>query len=77
MFNRDPEHSCPASKEVRLKVQLAPTEYSWAERSGSYTVRGFLGPSPAQLASWELRTTESLGLCLLPGKWPGNETGKS
>ena len=58
MLGWDPIYGYPASKETRLKVQLAPTDYSWGETSKSCTAKGFLGPIPAWLASQGLCKTE-------------------
>ena len=65
MLGRDTLRIYPASKGKEVRVQFAPTECGWAERSERCTERGFLGPSPAQLEGQRLCRVQSLGLCLL------------
>ena len=44
MLGRDCMHSCPASKRKGLRLMFAPPECTGAERSESYTIRGFSAP---------------------------------
>ena len=49
---------CPASKGKGLWTWFAPTKCSGTERSERCTARGFLGPSPVQLAGLKLCRVE-------------------
>ena len=71
-LRRDPIYSCISRKGTGLKVQFAPIKFSWAGRLESCTVKGFLGPSPTQLAIQGLYKMECSGLRLLRGQWAGN-----